>query len=80
MLQDPTCDRCKGIHEWVGHALFTCPCVQDAWCAVSCSLLPPSNDIQLQDLLWHLGEGDDLEILECIVILAWVIWTDRNRV
>uniref|UniRef100_A0A2N9F0V6 Reverse transcriptase zinc-binding domain-containing protein n=1 Tax=Fagus sylvatica TaxID=28930 RepID=A0A2N9F0V6_FAGSY len=35
VLQDPTCDRCKGICEWVGHALFTCPCVQDAWCAAN---------------------------------------------
>ena len=25
-------------------------------------------------------ESDELEILECMVILAWVIWIDRNSV
>ena len=83
ITQEELCEECKGAPETVGHVLWGCPKVKEAW---ECSKLVLSGtdeaNLSFQDVIWKLLMNEDVgeDHVAQPVTTAWALWHNRNEV
>ena len=78
-LQEDICDHCKAHLEDVAHALWLCPCLNEAWeTDTNWNFRNAVHRDDFQKLIPHVDEiGLDLDLFAMIV---WLLWHRRNQI
>nr|POE58912.1 putative ribonuclease h protein [Quercus suber] len=77
------CEECKEEVEFVGHILWSCSRAKEVWpCTKMKFHFDQTRVNSFHDLLWQILMTDSFEEegTELVVIVAWALWSNRNKV
>ena len=77
IIKEAICPICTRFLEIAVHVLWECEAAQDVWAG---SLKSLQEGIHGMTVMFQLLEWLALEDLELVLVQAWLIWNQRNRV
>ena len=81
IIEEAACPICTRFVETAVHLLWECDAARDVWAGSLKSLQKGVHGmIDMFQLLEYLMERLALEDLELVLVQAWLIWNQRNRV
>lgn len=81
VIADASCPICTRFPKTVVHVLWDCDAAQDMWAGSLKSLQKGKHGLlDMFQLMEYLMERLAWEDLELMLVQAWLIWTQRNRV
>ncbi|XP_021860661.2 uncharacterized protein [Spinacia oleracea] len=79
LIDDATCPWCGTEEESLGHAIFDCVQVQELWEEIGCDRLTKWHEHGTMCDFIESWKGIDKKVKQRGVVLAWVIWCERNN-
>ncbi|XP_021839141.1 uncharacterized protein [Spinacia oleracea] len=78
LTEDALCPWCGLEEESMGHAIFSCPRVQELWEVSQCLCLTKWKEFETMCDFIESWKGVDVKVQQRGATLAWVIWGERN--
>ncbi|KAF4378696.1 hypothetical protein F8388_006147 [Cannabis sativa] len=81
IVSNNSCELCGFGGESNAHAIFWCPFAQEIWKLLEFTFLHEVREvIDFKNVILYASEVVDKDLFEKIIISAWAIWTERNKV
>ncbi|KAF4374359.1 hypothetical protein F8388_002257 [Cannabis sativa] len=81
IVSNNSCDLCGFGGESNAYAIFWCPFAQEIWKLLDFKFLHEVREvIDFKNVILYASEVVEKDLFEKIIISAWAIWTERNKV
>ncbi|KAF4386903.1 hypothetical protein F8388_006858 [Cannabis sativa] len=81
IVSNNSCELCGFGGESNAHAIFWCPFAQEIWKLLEFKFLHEVREvIDFKNVILYASEVVEKDLFEKIIISAWAIWTERNKV
>ncbi|KAF4370863.1 hypothetical protein G4B88_012663 [Cannabis sativa] len=81
IVSNNSCELCGFGGESNAHAIFWCPFAQEIWKLLEFTFLHEVREvIDFKNVILYAAEVVEKDLFEKIIISAWAIWTERNKI